>query len=171
MAYRIHTVEVSTRIRVSGNAKVRNAFSPVPVRLFALGNAEAPYEDSVVVADEDMIVSDEQSILGNQRAVAARAPDPRGRGVCLVHTRMVHPSASLAAGVDSSRQGRGACRIRPATLRTPEGTNFYMSGRGVLQTPTLKFTAILQTSPAKCGLDCQQRHAHRGDRGRILATA
>lgn len=142
VAYRIHTVEVSTRIRVSGNAKVRNAFSPVPVRLFALGNAEAPYEDSVVVADEDMIVSDEQGILGTNAQWQLERPTP-GEGEYVWYTLgwytppQVWPQEWTVPVRD---EGLTAYALQ---ISAPEGTTIRMSGRGVLQTTSLKFTAIL----------------------------
>ena len=146
VAYRIHTVETSTRIRVSGNAKVRNAFSPVPVRLFALGNAEAPYEDSIVVADDAMIASDNNAILGASAAWQLTRPTPgAGEYVWYIIGWYTPPSTwPQTWTVPVKDEGLAAYALQ---LSAPEGTNFYMSGRGVLQTPTLKFTAILSNIP------------------------
>lgn len=146
VAYRIHTVATSTRIRVSGNSKVRNAFSPVPVRLFALGNAEAPYEDSVVVADDAMIASDNNAILGASAAWQLTRPTPgAGEYVWYIIGWYTPPSTwPQTWTVPVKDEGLAAYALQ---LSAPEGTNFYMSGRGVLQTPTLKFTAILSNIP------------------------
>lgn len=146
VAYRIHTVATSTRIRVSGNAKVRNAFSPVPVRLFALGNAEAPYEDSIVVADDAMIASDNDAILGASAAWQLTRPTPgAGEYVWYIIGWYTPPSTwPQTWTVPVKDEGLAAYALQ---LSAPEGTNFYMSGRGVLQTPTLKFTAILSNIP------------------------
>ncbi|MFA5457935.1 MAG: tail fiber domain-containing protein [Synergistaceae bacterium] len=146
VAYRIHTVETSTRIRVSGNAKVRNAFSPVPVRLFALGNAEAPYEDSIVVADDAMIASDNNAILGASAAWQLTRPTPgAGEYVWYIIGWYTPPSTwPQTWTVPVKDEGLAAYALQ---LSAPEGTNFYMSGRGVLQTATLKFTAILSNIP------------------------
>ena len=142
VAYRVHTIATNTRIRVRGNTKASDGNSPVPVRLYAIGDEDGPYEDSVVLADDYMIASDDGLIVGVSEAWQLIRPTPgEGEYVWYVIGWYTPPQVwPQRWTVPVKDEGLAAYALQ---LSAPQGTTIRMSGRGVLQTPTLKFTAIL----------------------------
>lgn len=91
-----------------------------------------------------MIASDNNAILGASAAWRLTRPTPGAVRVSTIigwYTAFTWPQTWTVPVKD---EGLAAYALQ---LSAPEGTNFYMSGRGVLQTPTLKFTAILSNIP------------------------
>ena len=142
VAYSVITVNVGTRIRVSGQGRAVDGFSPVPVRLYALGDADAPYEDSVSVGDDTMNVVDDNRSLGIDAAWSLTRPTP-GEGEYVWYIIGYYtPPATWPTDWTTPVKDSGL-NAYGLQISAPEGTTIQMSGRGTLLTTSLKFTAIL----------------------------
>ncbi len=142
VAYSVLTVSVGTRIRVSGQGKPQDGRSPVPVRLYALGTANGPYESSVTVSDDSKNVRDDLRTLGIDAAWKMTRPTPgEGEYVWYVIGYYTPPEKwPTEWTIPVKDTGLNAYSLQ---LSAPEGTVINMSGGGVLKTTSLKFTAVL----------------------------
>ena len=116
--------------------------SPVPVRLYALGDADAPFDTGTRVADDTGGVADDTQTLGTGADWSLSRPTPgEGQYVWYVIGYYTPPSTWPTEWTTPVKDsGLNAYALQ---LSAPMGTTISMSGRGVLQTASLKFTAIL----------------------------
>jgi len=142
VAYRVITVSVGTRIRVSGQGRAQDGKSPIPVRLYALGDADAPFDTGTRVADDTGGVADDTQTLGTGADWSLSRPTPgEGQYVWYVIGYYTPPSTWPTEWTTPVKDsGLNAYALQ---LSAPLGTTISMSGRGVLQTASLKFTAVL----------------------------
>lgn len=142
VAYLVEDVTVGGKVAVVPKRTPRDGSSPIPVRLYAIGDDSAPFEDSERVADDTYVLADDYGAVGIDNAWGEIRPTPSEGQYVWYKIGYYTPPAKwpITWTVPVRDEGLTAYALQ---ISAPEGTTIRMSGRGVLRTASLKFTAIL----------------------------
>jgi hypothetical protein len=142
VAYLVEDVAVGGKVAVVPKRTPRDGSSPIPVRLYALGDDSAPFEDSERIADDTYVLADDYGAVGIDNAWGETRPTPGEGQYVWYKIGYYTPPATwpLTWTTPVRDEGLSAYALQ---ISAPEGTTIKMSGRGVLRTASLKFTAIL----------------------------